>query len=886
MSNTPTNTQTPTQTATQTPTNTTTQTPTNTTTQTPTNTTTQTPTPTQPINDFVALIDTRNTYSSYNFDFSDTSLLSTTFMRFVVNGVEQTVTLATPPLTAANIRTSIANKFPTATVVLYTIGSTAAIYEITPFSSDTFGNCLISSGTYPPTTSSTTYSDFALPFISTGNYSCSVNWGDGSSNIITSWNDPNTRHAYATPSAYTITISSIRGGLTGWRFNNGGDRWKLMGITKWGNLRLGTNEGSYLYGSKNLKLTGTTDVLDTQGTTNFDSAFRDCSSLTSVSGINSWNVSQVTGMSAMFEGCVSFNNNIGNWSVGKVSNMNSMFKNAPTFNNLNSPSISGWTTSAVTDMGEMFYSAITFNQPIGSWNTSKVDYMASMFRLAEKFDNSGSTSINTWVTSAVTDMSFMFYGADAFNQPIGDWDVRNVTRGDGGFSGGMVEMFYGAGLFNQNIGSWDVRNVNGMSGMFEGALAFNNGGSPSISGWTVSAVTWFSSMFASCPFNQPIGNWDVSNALRMSGMFQSNKKFDQDIGSWRMPNATTINSMFQGATAFNNSGSTSISGWTISVSGRTNINNIFNTATAFNQPIGSWNVSTVFNMSGMFQNATAFNQNLGSWNTSKVEDMGSMFRGAVVFNNLGSPSISGWSTSAVTTMSNMFLGATVFNQPIGSWNTSKVLSMSSMFQNATAFNNSGSTSISGWTTSAVTNMGNMFYSATTFNQPIGSWNVSNVTTMSSVFQHATAFNQNIGSWNTSKVNTMSNMFNSATAFNNSGSTSISGWSTSAVTLMGNMFSSAIAFNQPIGNWNVSGVTTIGGFMGGKTFNDYSADNLTDIYTGWTSGGKTVKPNLSINFGAGATAIKYTAAGQAGKNLLTGSTVSGGYGWTIVDGGVS
>jgi hypothetical protein len=38
----------------------------------------------------------------------------------------------------------------------------------------------------------------------------------------------------------------------------------------------------------------------------------------------------------------------------------------------------------------------------------------------------------------------------------------------------------------------------------------------------------------------------------------------------------------------------------------------------------------------------------------------------------------------------------------------------------------------------------------------------------------------------------------------------------------------------------------------------------------------LKPNLSINFGS----IKYTAAGQAGKDILTNT-----YGWTITDGGV-
>jgi hypothetical protein len=57
--------------------------------------------------------------------------------------------------------------------------------------------------------------------------------------------------------------------------------------------------------------------------------------------------------------------------------------------------------------------------------------------------------------------------------------------------------------------------------------------------------------------------------------------------------------------------------------------------------------------------------------------------------------------------------------------------------------------------------------------------------------------------------------------------------------------------------------------------------LTDIYTGWTSGGKTVKTGLTINFAT----IKYTPNGQAGKDLLTGATPTG-YAWIITDGGVA
>ena len=311
---------------------------------------------------------------------------------------------------------------------------------------------------------------FTLPIYNGGTYDFLVHWGDGSTDNITAFDDAAVTHTYAAADTYEINIT---GTITGWRFNNAGDKTLINDVKNWGPLRLGNLNG-YFNGCTNLTVSAT-DILDLTGTIDLSAAFYSCSSLTTVPSMNSWNTAAVTNMNYMFQSATAFNQDIGSWNTAAVTNMSSMFQSATAFNQ----NIGSWNTAAVTDMSYMFYGVSAFNQNIGSWNTAAVTNMSSMFLGATAFNQ----NIGSWNTAAVTNMSSMFQSATAFNQNIGSWNTAAVTN--------MSYMFYGATAFNQNIGSWNTAAVTNMANMFRSATAFDQ----NLAAWVITSVTDMTSMF-------------------------------------------------------------------------------------------------------------------------------------------------------------------------------------------------------------------------------------------------------------------------------------------------------------------------------------------------------------------------------------------------------
>ena len=184
-------------------------------------------------------------------------------------------------------------------------------------------------------------------------------------------------------------------------------KFKYHPVTKEELLKLCRDESVYLGDIDTSKITDMSCLFD---------GFFDCYDR-DLSGIELWDVSNVTDMSGMFS-CSSFNKDISSWDVSKVTDMSHMFSYS-SFNQ----DISSWDVSNVTNMSSMF-SGSSFNQDISSWDVSNVTNMSSMFSHSD-FNQ----DISSWDVSNVTDMSWMFCES-SFNQDISSWDISNDRNRD------------------------------------------------------------------------------------------------------------------------------------------------------------------------------------------------------------------------------------------------------------------------------------------------------------------------------------------------------------------------------------------------------------------------------------------------------------------------
>lgn len=299
-----------------------------------------------------------------------------------------------------------------------------------------------------------------LPLVKGYNYDFIVDWGDGTSNTITTYDDPNRKHTYNASADYTVTIS---GKLEAWDFypaHNTGQyyiklpsRNKLIKIESLGDLGWKNLRRAFM-GCENLN---SFSGGNTSGVTNMSFMFFNAKSIVNID-LSSFDTRNVTDVSYMFSGLRELTSlNLSRFETQNVTSMAGMFHESRKLQNLSLSEL--FVTDKVTDMSFMFRRTNNLRGvDISGFNTSNVTNMDSMLAETPWLTND---AIRNFRTHNVTNMSKLFLGFTNDSLDLSHFDTRKVTK--------MTFMFQSARVVSLNLTSFDTSKVSNMGSMFRGA---------------------------------------------------------------------------------------------------------------------------------------------------------------------------------------------------------------------------------------------------------------------------------------------------------------------------------------------------------------------------------------------------------------------------------
>lgn len=517
---------------------------------------------------------------------------------------------------------------------------------------------------------------FQMPFRTTSTVNAEVDWGDGTSDTVTS--SAEAVHTYATAGTHTITVT---GTINGWSYyfaNQDGvsvDKDQMGNVSQWGSFLV--DEDVTFYQCTNMTVSAT-DRLKFTDTYNFGYWFFGTTSMTSID-VSNWDISSMTSLRRMFSTTGLTSIDISSWDTSNIENMEGLFNNSESLAAITG--IENLNLTSLTNAGGLL-------ERCTSYVTGAFDFSwfapPNVVITNSLFANTEATSIDMSGGFASANASFMF---------------SNCTE-----------------LVSINATNLDLSNATNTTRMFSDCSNLTT-----ITGhedWVISSSTNANYMFTECAALTTLNSagWTFGSLVSAYAMFYNASSLANiDVSAWDMSTCTSVGFMFGGNRnmSFTN---LDLSNWTIS-------------------PV-SFGADTLNAMSWMFSyciNLTAVD--LSGFNTSGVLQLNGLFYNC---RSIGAIDVTGLDTSNVVSMESAFYnldGGTYGKNMVGieAWDTSSVTNFEETFQNAKAWN----PNIENWDTSSATNMRRMLYDCDSFNRNISAWDINQVTNLSDFLQVAT-----------------------------------------------------------------------------------------------------------------------------------------------------
>ncbi len=309
----------------------------------------------------------------------------------------------------------------------------------------------------------------------------------------------------------------------------------ITGIDNW-NVSKVNNTQNMFYGCGSLSSITDFRVWNMSNVTTIEGMFSNCTKLTTLD-VSGWNLSACTNISTSeysptFGQTGLLNLNVSGWtlptSTGSSVNMRGMFYNSTSLSAITG--LNTWNTSRVYSLRYTFTSTPSLKSvDLTGWNMSNITDTQYMFGTGI----TGITGSQNWNFSKLTSTSNMFYFSSIVNLDASGWNLSACTNFTNMFITQNLSSLNATGwVLNTSSGA----TIN-MTNMFNGSnmpLVSVTG----MENWNVSKVSNMSSMFKYCTyFNQNLSNWNLrTSGVTLNNMFEytamSTANYTNTIVGW------------------------------------------------------------------------------------------------------------------------------------------------------------------------------------------------------------------------------------------------------------------------------------------------------------------------------------------------------------------
>jgi surface protein len=243
----------------------------------------------------------------------------------------------------------------------------------------------------------------ALPLFEGFDYDFTVDWGDGKSDHITSYDDPNAVHIYEINGNYTLTISGKLGLWRSYKVSS----CELLAVHHLGDCHWQDLSNAF-YGCKMLE---SYNGAIPKTVKDLSFMFDECESLERVSLSNS-HTYNVKNMRHLFSNCKRLKYlDLSSFCTKNTKSMKSMFEGASALNFLD---ISNFNTSKVESMEKMFKDCHSLESlDLNHFKTYSVESFRNMFTHCNSLLR---LNVDFFDTSNANDMDYMFRGCSSLKK--------------------------------------------------------------------------------------------------------------------------------------------------------------------------------------------------------------------------------------------------------------------------------------------------------------------------------------------------------------------------------------------------------------------------------------------------------------------------------------